>query len=766
MKRSNIFSWMALGVLALSGCTKSEGIDQTPQPQLQKGEIRVEISANEEVRALFGEQDGDGAWHLDFSAEDDLLLWEVANVASRGYYYIRTHESRLAQFSEDMASAQFTYQLPAPYKVGESFPGGGSYTTEKLFYTGILPRSAFAGFWANYPVNNVDPTLSEGSDGFVRLNVPRLQTPTASSPDKAAIILRAYDSEPNAEGIISTKFQHLMAYMKITIKGLPAGYNFHKLQIGGDSRIVFANETDKYCKWTFGNAELYNGNGFDGTNRGSTLILNTSQLKAEADGSYVVWAACIPYTSPYVATPSFTPYSSENDHIESKQIPISRTGETEDGAKAVKLEVGKVAVFTINYGYGNDLIAPDLSATTQNIDPDRSTVTFSWEEVGGADHYCYKLNERAEEKTSLTSLTIEAKPGEKVTFSVKACPAEGSGYTASGWATKSITAEIYREQLIMSEIDEGDVLSYKATLMWSPVEHAAGFAYKIGAQGNEIKIGNVTEYTFTGLQAESYYSIFLKAVAEEGSSSYSDSEWVEKLILTSPKSPLKMGEVTLGEVGERKVTLTWEAIEGAASYRYKLSNGTEGEAESGKPITGLEPETSYSIQIGAIAEVESDWGDSEWSEAVSFTTTKASNTYLWDEAFWAAWHEELGSDTLNADSSYRGLSYTLGSGKGYNFMTEEGRTFVRSIGNADSGKNYFSFPATGNGRLRVKGRNDKSSDKTFRFILDKTTVEEPTIAALSEFTLEIEYTATEGQIIKIAPRDEKICIFSIEWIAE
>ncbi|MEE1099280.1 MAG: hypothetical protein UHY58_05100, partial [Alistipes sp.] len=280
MKATNILRLFSLGTLAMVSCAKSDDLNEfSDNNRLPKGVIRVDIDALGDTRAEFTERDEEGAWHLDFSAGDDMVLWEVANVESRGYYHIRTHQSTAVNFSEDMASAQFTYSVPTPYVVGEPYPGTSSYTTEKVFYTGILPKSAFAGFWANYPVNDVDPSVREASDGFIRLNVPRVQTPSATSPDKSAIILRAYDGELGEDGVISTKFQHLMAYMKITVKGLPAGYNFHKLQIGGDSRIVFANDTDyaknKYCKWTFGNAKLYNGNGFDATNRGSTLIINT-----------------------------------------------------------------------------------------------------------------------------------------------------------------------------------------------------------------------------------------------------------------------------------------------------------------------------------------------------------------------------------------------------------------------------------------------------------------------------------------------------------
>lgn len=755
MKRIYNYLYVMVAAALVAGCS-TDNLSDATNTIAQNGELTVNIE-EPESRAEFGNK-SDNGYKVSYSASDEMLLWEVGEVSSKGYRYVRIVEPKSTTIAENGLTASFSYDLGKNYVAGDLYPGT-TYPFESVFYTGILPRGAFAGFWENYPTNDVNPSITEASDGFIRLNVPREQTPTATSPDPNAIILKAYAQPLPENGVITTRFEHLLAYMKITIKGLPAGYKMTKLQIGGDSRISFANDTDRYCKWSFTDASLNNGNGFESTTRGGMLIINTSELEPQADGSYVVWAACKPHTSSMEATPSFTPYSSVNDHIESKLIPVTRDG----SAGSIALKRGEVASFTINYGYGNDLLSPKLSASTRSVDASTSQVSFSWDAVGGADHYIYKINSGEEQITTENSVSINVTPGAEVNFSVRAVPAENSGYTASDWSSTTIIAEYYKVALEMSEVDEGDILSYKATLIWSEVEGAVGYSYKIGANGSEVKIGNVTEYTFTNLEQNTYYSIYLRALADENSTTLTHSDWVEKLILTSTKEPLVMGSITIDDVSERTVTASWADVEGAVSYRYRLGDGSEGVAVSGTPITGLTASTTYTLQIMACAAVESDFSDSAWSQAVEFTTSEATGPlYSWSSDEFAAWALEIGTTELRADSSYAGLGFFMGNSSGFDIVNDGEKSYLKSMGSSDKGKNYFYFTSPGSGRVVVKGFNNKTSDKTLRIIVDGKETNY-SIAKQQEYTVEHEVSA-EGSLIKICTRDSNIFIYSISFV--
>lgn len=745
---------MAAAMLLTAACSKDYEIVE-PQ-DATRGELRVTASTEAPTRVVVGDRDEAGNWQFNYSEGDAMVLWEVAGVTSRGYNYVRLHQPTSATLSSDLKTGTFNYSIPSPYEVGATYPGASSYTTESVYYTGILPTTAFAGFYQNYPAG-VSSAITEASEGFIRLNVPREQNPTATSPDPSAIILRAYDFEYPTSGVVQTKFKHVLAYMKITVKGLPVGCQPDRLFIGGDSRITFANDlnaTDKYCKYDL-------EDGFASTSRGANLIVNMTQLEPNEDGNYVVWAACKPYTyASAVATPSFGLYEvGSGIPVGSPIVPVSV-----DGSQGIKLVAGEVSSFTLNFGYGNDLTQPKVTATTASVDAESSTVTFAWGAVGEAVSYNYTVDGGEQQTTTDTSVTLTVKPNTEVSFAVQAVPAEDSGYVASGWGTAKITSSPYLVALVMSEIDEGDVNSYSATLEWTAVENAVGYSYKIGENGTETNIGNVLTYTFKGLSEKSYYSIFLRAKAESGSTSYSDSEWVEKLVLTSEKSPLTMSAVTVSDVTDRSAVVSWTAVDGAASYRYKLSDGTEGTLASGGTLTGLTAETAYTIQVMAVAQTESDWSDSAWGEAVSFTTTEAVGPLnLWGSDEFAAWSTAINSTTMVDGSSYAGLNYTLGGTTNtFKFVTADGVTYLESTGNGDKGKNYLWFTVTGKGTITVKGYNGYSGTKDVHIYVG-TTDEGVDVASGAEFTHTATFDVQEETVVKVWVREKLFRIYSIAW---
>lgn len=732
--------------------------------------IRMELAQEGESRAVVSGQNSDGDWIFTFEGHESMTLLEVASVTSRGYNYVRMHQPTQSEVKP--YEAAFTYSVDNPYKVGAPYPGTSTYTTEAVYYTGILPASGFAGFYANYPVGAVDPTVTEASEGFMRVNVPRVQKPTATSPDPAAILLRAYDSELPADGVMKTRFKHMLAYMKITVKGLPVDFKFNQLNISGIALCNSHELTNKsyQCK--------YKLSGFEANAAaGKTLVIDTSELTPDENGCYTVWAACMPYSGVTYPTVQFdqvvfSPYESTNAPLASKTVPISKEGGDVDGTRTIALNAGVVSSFTLNYGYGNDLSQPVVKAETESIDAERSTVTFSWDVNELADHYLYKINDGEEQTTNENKVTLTVAPGTKQLIAVKAVPADDSGYVASGWGTTSITSAYYRVKLQQPKVS-ATATSYSAQLSWSAVANAAGYSYKIGETGAVVNVGNVTNCTIEGLQADTDYTIYVRALAETNSTAYTDSAWTEVSVHTGSKSALEMGALTVSDVTDRSAVVSWSAVTGAVSYNYRLNgdDSTIATLANGGKITGLKAETTYTVQVKAIAATASDWSDSDWSEAASFTTTAAVGPlYSWGSDEFAAWSKAIGATSLMADSDYAGLGYYKGDGKGYNFETDANGTYVNSIGNGDNGKNYFYFTATGNGRLTITGHNGKTSAKTIRVMLkmqgssDKgATVSEPSIAASADFTVSVDITAAEGDQIKFAPRDSNISFYTISW---
>lgn len=861
------FRFLLAGALATAvcSCSADKEIVQPVGPQPNEEQAITMVMENEsESRALFTGQNGEGDWLLSFSEGDDMVLWEVASVTSKNYYHVRKHSSTSQEINGDKSKATFTYNVASPYKVGETYPGVNTLTTDKVFYTGILPASAFAGFYSN-TVKPVDPSVTDYDDTFMRLNIPREQNPTATSPDPNAIILRAYDSELGADGVINTRFMHMLAYLKITVKGLPVDFSMTKLQLSGlplCNANPDAGKTDYYCQFGF-------HFGFENSNvygkSGTPLAIYTDQLEKDANGCYTVWAACIPYARSTVQNLIITPYKANNDYVGSKlsgkSIPVSKEGGTVDvdgtPTRTIALKAGQVTALTLNFGYGNDLTAPVVNASTTTIDAERSSVTFSWPVNDQADHYCYTINGGEEQTTTNNFVALTATPNSEVTIKVKSCPADDSGLVASGWTTKTITAAPYYEPLVWGEIEIASENSYSVTLTWEPIEHAvsyaykfgesgqvsylspaqdklytfsdlaesttyivylqalpadgstthkasewkdytiattaktpltmstptvtatgtssatlvwtavegaAGYSYKVGESGAEVEIGNVTEYQITGLTHSTTHTIYMRALGAANTDN-GNSEWVSVEATTAAATPLVMGTVTLGTITDTAVTLTWDAVANAVGYRYQLNDGTEGTAESGVAIKGLTAETAYTIKIKAVAQADSDYADSEWSDAIAFTTTEATGPLnAWgSEAFAELASQTDGNGNLNDDATFGGLTFTKGSGNGWKVVTENGITYLESQGNADGGKNYLSFVATGNGTLTIEGYNAHSKNKALHIYVNSDQQHEVTLTAESNYTKSFAITASNGDTVKICPREKFNRIYSIAW---
>ena len=108
----------------------------------------------------------------------------------------------------------------------------------------------------------------------------------------------------------------------------------------------------------------------------------------------------------------------------------------------------------------------------------------------------------------------------------------------------------------------------QVVLAWSRVTVATGYSVKYGTTSGTftttIDAGNVTGYTVTGLtQGTTYYFV---VVAYEGAATSANSNQRSATLVPNPPT------LSSATAGSARVTLTWTASPGAASY--KIKHGT------------------------------------------------------------------------------------------------------------------------------------------------------------------------------------------------
>ena len=98
----------------------------------------------------------------------------------------------------------------------------------------------------------------------------------------------------------------------------------------------------------------------------------------------------------------------------------------------------------------------------------------------------------------------------------------------------------------------------------------------------------------------------------------------EKPGIEPDPSALEVPVLTVENVTETSAMLTWTAVEGASGYALQLAGPEDYEQEltvkeTEYELTGLQPETGYSVRIMALPSVD-EFESSAWSEWRKFTT--------------------------------------------------------------------------------------------------------------------------------------------------
>ena len=165
-----------------------------------------------------------------------------------------------------------------------------------------------------------------------------------------------------------------------------------------------------------------------------------------------------------------------------------------------------------------------------------------------------------------------------------------------------------------------------ATAKWNAVDHAQQYAW-------EVKPGNSDTSQSGTVFAASYqfkmddgviYEFRVKAQAR-ANSEYRDSEWSEYVTASSNMLPSPKPVVEQETLTDISATVTWEAVEDAAGYKYELSdpNGKKVKdgTETALSITfdDLTEGTDYRFRIMTVSG-KTGKTDSPWSAYVNFKT--------------------------------------------------------------------------------------------------------------------------------------------------
>ena len=244
--------------------------------------------------------------------------------------------------------------------------------------------------------------------------------------------------------------------------------------------------------------------------------------------------------------------------------------------------------------------------------PMSGAVSLEWDAVNGVSKYgVYRDGQRVATVTDPVYVDEKLSYNKQYCYAVTTIASYESGFsdevcaTTLGPSTTPTPTNVAAMATSESTID----------LMWDIVKEAE--SYKVYQGTNLIASGITdTKYTVENLDAETNYCFVVTAVNIVGESEDSESACATTL-KAKPAPPV----VTATADSESAITLTWEAVYGALSY--KIYQDTKviasGITKTTYTVTGLDAETEYCFYMTAVNET----GVSANSETACATTLEA-----------------------------------------------------------------------------------------------------------------------------------------------
>lgn len=149
---------------------------------------------------------------------------------------------------------------------------------------------------------------------------------------------------------------------------------------------------------------------------------------------------------------------------------------------------------------------------------------------------------------------------------------------------------------------------------WNPVKDAIG--YIIEADGNIIEDIVDTTYIHQALQPDTEYRYRIRAVSDEGLSS-----WSSPITISTLSAKPEVPDNIKATASENAIILNWRNSAGAKGYELEIDNEQLETVEAAfYENTGLQPETVHTYRIRAV----NSNGKSDWSEKLAQKTLPAS----------------------------------------------------------------------------------------------------------------------------------------------
>ncbi len=421
-----------------------------------------------------------------------------------------------------------------------------------------------------YTLGAYYPYVYKYSTSSISLDVPQEQTPSATSYDPKADILVSKNPVVS-NGLpdkLTFEFARMVAFAKMTIKGIPAGEKIQTVVFSSSAKPAGAVEFKVHEQGTLNNAKWYNNY--------EDITLNLGGR--EATGEDTVWFVTVPTD---LSGTDFTVEVATDKNNYTKTVDLSGKTLNFERADIAQFSVSGLTVVEKPKAYklltdANELTVGDTFVICTKNTASSAAKLLSTVADGGALKFTSSMTvtnalEIVEVPADAAVMTVEA----GVEAGTIACKA-AEGYLYGNYDSENYSSKLYFKD---TKDEEG---SWKLTLSSS----YAATLYN-ATHGRYLNNYYGSKFNFAGSQGTYYYYIYY--IDGEGSGETPDVPEV---------TPLATPVVSATASGNT-ITATWAAIDGAKDYTVTCGSQSQTVATTTETFEGLEYETEYTISVVA-----------------------------------------------------------------------------------------------------------------------------------------------------------------------
>lgn len=270
--------------------------------------------------------------------------------------------------------------------------------------------------------------------------------------------------------------------------------------------------------------------------------------------------------------------------------PVSGTAKTFSGLNPNTAYTYQIRVKNANgvssYSTARSVKTAPVPPVSPSVTVTNNSATIKWNSVPGATSYDILINGSTYHVTGTSKTITGLAPGTRYTYQVRSNNADGS---SSYGAAQTVTTKP-NPPAVPANVS-ATATADSVTVRWSAVSGAT--SYDVSFNGSVYRAAG-TSKTFTGLTSGTSYRYAVRANNEGGSSAYSAVQSIQTL-LVAPAVPENVNAAASSNI----VTVTWNAVAGAAGYDVLFDGTVYSTGDTSKVFTGLAYDTNYSYRVRA-----------------------------------------------------------------------------------------------------------------------------------------------------------------------